>query len=207
MTESKTTSKNDFLSKPINISDTGTTEICINNDTWPDKKKLDNNILLISLVVKDAGNTLPTERYYDSKLMLKVTAFSKSHNHYINRLTSMDYVNSDSIILNKASPNNGSSKLEMYNRGYKLGLIANFHFREFSSDDERDDITIRLNILKGDSILNKASPRLLIQDYKSVFASHGFGYAISSFVLDFTLVICAIVLLILFLTFIKFDKQ
>jgi hypothetical protein len=213
LTTNKAT-ETEFLSKPLNIDDTGVTEIYIDNKNWPEKKYLENHLLLVSLGFK-FNAAFPTEQYDNNQLIIDIHAFSKFSKDnklfikdtLINRLIPINYASSNTIVLKNSKQNNGSIVNGLYNRGYPLGVINNFHFRDFNTEYNSDNLTVKLNIIKGDPNLNKLTPRLLIQEYKThMNRSDMFGIAFTKIVLDVILILCIIFLLILFLSFIKFRK-
>jgi hypothetical protein len=168
--------KNKYVSEKFKVDKVGDLIFNISSKEWPFKDRLGNELLLLSINFDD--NIDVTQ----SKLIFKINAYAKNKDKVLNRLILHEYVNdSDETIL---------KDFDMSGGRYRLGLLSNFSY---------EDMTIRMNIIQSDSLLNKANPRLEIESYKGsseVYGFAGLGVLINNFILIVS-ILCLIIFVII----------
>ena len=151
--------KSQYISEQFKIDKKGEQKFHITNNDWPYKIKLDRELLSVMLIFK-YNDSVPIEFYRKSKLTFEIKAYSKYNNNILNRLVSANFIPSDKISLDSLTLTGVDYR--DYHNAYYIGTIVNSSY---------EDIYIKLNILEGDSILNKATPRRLIKSLKIKWAN------------------------------------
>lgn len=176
-----------YVSEVLDVSTKNDYFIHLNKKSWPSISSLNNEILIVDFLLKQSDRVSCSNDLKNNTLIIKVSAYSNCQNGLFSRSFFTDEVPSDTIVLASTS-SYGQTGLEDYSFAYSIANVSYLKGKE---------ITIHLEVLQGDMLVNSLSPRITVKKFKDQFGTFEFARNIYIDVLFYS--ILGLVLLIIIL--------
>jgi len=149
-----------FKSDVIDVSKQGQHIISLNSDSWPALADLKNEILVINLVLQQSNEYSCENDFHKSSLILRVAAHSIEPDGIYSRLFFSDVIPCDTILLSAIS-SVGNTGIHGYTFAFPIGNLSCL---------QNDDISIELEIIQEDSLVNHLKPLITVKPYSEIYS-------------------------------------